>query len=969
MKFGKVLEGQKVPTWSFYYLDYVNLKKEIVRKPASTAEHHQREQEFASHLERELQKINSFHSLKASELLHALKETKKDIAKQAKEQEDEDGQPNANWYEETKARLEAITNDFIKFDEYKHINIAAFIKLLKKHDKHQTNQLKGFWEIRLNKEPFVTSHPDIIDSILLKLSKCWYTAHQLHGEEKFDTKKTNGDVKQGQVFERTTTKYWVPQDKVLQVKAEVLKHLPVSSFNKKSSSLVTSVYYDSENLDLYHERLKRDEGSQVIRMRTYNEPPASTVFVERKVHHESWITEKSAKSRFPIKEKKLLKYLRGELKMDDKLNKLKSNNTISEKEYESTLQLATEIQNSVLTRKLQPTMTSRYERTAFQLEGNARVRVSLDTKLDLIMEHGYRNNRWGRDLTNDSAIPDSEIHHFPHAVLEIKLSLELGEEAPHWVKSLLAKEFIFTCGKFSKYIHGCAVLIPRKVNLLPPWFPMLEDTSNFKADDRILMHRDNSNYLTGRDRSRIMSKQNFPVVTGKNSEIKIDIPPTGKDVELVTMGKDKAVVEKSKKDVTSQPWFANMPIVGKNAKNKKKKKKVQAPMKIEPKTFFANERTFLQWMSFLVITQGIGITLISLSPFGMIRWAGLVFVIVSLLYMVYAITIFLIRRYKISRREKGPYDERFGPVGIVVCLMIGLIALLALYFSNYTMVCKGEPLLMFNFYRYNPSDLHYNPSTKKLITVGPNMLTYIETGGSHKTENWPVSGDLEAVTSVPSKSGFLYLGVEYPPAILEFDESSHSVTRTITLDLGSDITSQEGLEGLAFVPSSGHPNGGQFWAGNQKDGKIYVFDIDLTSSDSTAQLQESFAALPGLTGVSTLWYSEETDVVYGITDRKWLFAIDPATRAVKKTWAIGVGNPEGVVVLGKGPNFEMYLACDNCYEIWKFKFNYEDGIKSGLCGNSMTEVILASSDSDDTTESSTPAPAGSDDTDPDPNGR
>lgn len=38
-------------------------------------------------------------------------------------------------------------------------------------------------------------------------------------------------------------------------------------------------------------------------------------------------------------------------------------------------------------------------------------------------------------------------------------------------------------------------------------------------------------------------------------------------------------------------------------------------MRIEPKTFFANERTFIQWMSFMIIIQGIG--------FGLMRYVVL----------------------------------------------------------------------------------------------------------------------------------------------------------------------------------------------------------------------------------------------------------------------------------------------------------------------------------------------------------
>ena len=41
-------------------------------------------------------------------------------------------------------------------------------------------------------------------------------------------------------------------------------------------------------------------------------------------------------------------------------------------------------------------------------------------------------SRWYRDPR--LPVPRTEITRFPHAVLEVKLSLHQGEEAPDWIK-------------------------------------------------------------------------------------------------------------------------------------------------------------------------------------------------------------------------------------------------------------------------------------------------------------------------------------------------------------------------------------------------------------------------------------------------------------------------------------------------------------------------------------------------------
>ena len=61
------------------------------------------------------------------------------------------------------------------------------------------------------------------------------------------------------------------------------------------------------------------------------------------------------------------------------------------------------------------------------------------------------------------------ISRFPHAVLEVKLQL-LGENAtPPWVTDLINSGMLMEVHKFSKFIHGCAVLLPDEVLAVPYW--------------------------------------------------------------------------------------------------------------------------------------------------------------------------------------------------------------------------------------------------------------------------------------------------------------------------------------------------------------------------------------------------------------------------------------------------------------------------------------------------------------------
>ena len=113
---------------------------------------------------------------------------------------------------------------------------------------------------------------------------------------------------------------------------------------------------DNEDLELYLGRLEKTEGAEAVRLRWYGGMEVKQIFVERKTHREDWTGEKSVKARFPIKEDKVDAFLRGEYTMDEEFEELFRKGKKSRQEVDSMIQLANEVQYSVLTRKLQPGM-------------------------------------------------------------------------------------------------------------------------------------------------------------------------------------------------------------------------------------------------------------------------------------------------------------------------------------------------------------------------------------------------------------------------------------------------------------------------------------------------------------------------------------------------------------------------------------------------------------------------------------
>lgn len=226
----------------------------------------------------------------------------------------------------------------------------------------------------------------------------------------------------------------------------------------------------------------------------------STIFVERKTHREDWTGEKSVKARFALKEKNVNAFLKGEYTVGQAFEKMRKEGKKSDKEIEQLEALAREVQYTTITKRLQPAVRSFYNRTAFQLPGDARVRISLDTELTLVREDNWdgtvrSGDNWRRmDIGIDwpfNQLSAKDIERFPYAILEVKLQTQAGQEPPEWVRELTASHLVEAVPKFSKFIHGTATLFPDKINLLPYWLPQMHIDIRKPATHRFGIERHN----------------------------------------------------------------------------------------------------------------------------------------------------------------------------------------------------------------------------------------------------------------------------------------------------------------------------------------------------------------------------------------------------------------------------------------------------------------------------------------------
>ncbi|KAF9186310.1 vacuolar transporter chaperone [Haplosporangium sp. Z 767] len=776
MKFGQHLSESIQPEWSFNYISYDELKNVLKTRTATQLWTETDEGYFVELLERELEKVYSFQNVKIGEVQRKL--SYYHIQSQDFKR---NGAAEETW-RALEVELYRLIAEIDVLAKYTRLNYTGFLKIIKKHDKQTGWMMTSIFHVRLNTKPF---HKENYDAIIVRLSSIYHVVQARGQKLKGDDQFANWD---SSAFVRDTTKYWVHPDNITEVKLVIMKHLPVLVFNTKkeyeeNDAAISSVYVDNEEFECYQGRLEKSDMAQAIRIRWYGPTPTDNgqCFLERKVHREKWTGEQSVKERFPIKTKYIDPYLRGEYTMDVKFAKLRSRGQKSVKDVELMQKLANEVQQSIVTKNMRPTIRAFYRRTAFQLHNDARVRISLDTELALIREDDFggkarAGDHWKReDIGIDwpfKQLPAEDITRFPYAVLEVKLQTHHGQEPPAWIVELINSHLVESCPRFSKYIHGVATLLEDKIQILPFWLPQMDQDirkppntdfgfstflprswpvgtpqtglrppivpralieggsdstiknakslSEFeakkpktmdKATYQQMMAEKNANRRPPNSGANFYNQSMGAVaskatVTGSHplvdngsmvSNQALRAPPgrpwidrTNNRDSRLSLGAESFMTEKNHNNsdhrnsnnsnedglLRKKSTIRRRRFGFKEKRSASAPKRASGPVRMEPKVFFANERTFLNWLQFSVLLGSIALTLLNFGNY-MTRVSGAVLTVITLLAMLYALGVFHIRLSNIlSTKPNRQFHDRYGPT--VLCVF-----LFGAYFLNF----------------------------------------------------------------------------------------------------------------------------------------------------------------------------------------------------------------------------------------------------------------------------------------------
>jgi len=313
------------------------------------------------------------------------------------------------------------------------------------------------------------------------------------------------------------------------------------------------------------------------------------------------------------------------------------------------------------------------------------------------------------------------------------------------------------------------------------------------------------------------------------------------------------------------------------------------------------------------------------------RIGGLVFVIISLVFMGYATDRYEPRRLAIAARSRGPYSDRFGPMILVLLLIAAVIVNIVLAYEMYFVnACTGTPMLDTNFVQYSPTGISYHKGKEKVLMIQTDTFTLLDPN-SFETVNYMAPGNHTGIVVTPRSDDLVYIANMYPCSIDEYSISTGEMSRRFPIWIPNS-NSLAGISGLAFVPDSSNPNGGQFWVASGVDGNVYTYDLPLVNKNETAgNFTGNFAPMPGMTNLKALFYHAESHLVYGINGQ-WLFSMLPSMNAKGSGLTLlGFPDPTGVAVVGQDSDIRGFVSCGQCSDVWHFNFSPYNGITSGKC--------------------------------------
>ncbi|KAL4796151.1 VTC domain-containing protein [Aspergillus venezuelensis] len=758
MRFGKTLRNATYPPWSKNYIDYNKLKgllreHDVIGDESDSdgAWTEQDEEKFVQELLNvQLDKVNAFQVQTSQQLkerttvcegkLRPLTENKEDGTAVTEEE-------RIKVASEVLTELDDITKEVSELEKYSRINFTGFLKAAKKHDRKRgaRYRVKPLLQVRLSQLPF---NSEDYSPLVRRLSVMYSFVREI-----LSTKSVEPEPGFGQ-DQYSSFKFWIHSDNLLEVKTLILRKLPVLIYNPKSSKeleshandpTITSLYFDNPSFDLYTQKVARSPEAGSLRLRwTGNLREKPPVYLEKKIVTSDNL---SKEVKVQLKQKHIKEFLDGEYRLEKQVHRMEDMGNGEVEHAESLKRDVEELQSFIKEHNLQPMLRANYTRTAFQIPGDDRIRISLDTNLALIREDSLDSerpcrdeNEWHRKDIDDtemeypfSPIRTGEISRFPHGLLEIKLRGSAAHNS-EWVKDLMVSHLVKEAPRFSKFAHGIAQLFEDHVNSFPFWLSELDndirrdpETAFHEEQERLAKHAEEdmavgsflgtrspaARPLVGSPITRFTDIE--PSRPRQTSQVTTPQPQRSEDRERERDAQRErqeepallARQEYEEEPVTQSRLASLFPsFIGYN-RNKRSSVvlppgvqepgywiKDSGPVRVETKVWLANQRTFIKWLhvSILLSSLSLGLYNAAGKHNDIARALSIVYTGFAIFAAAWGWYMYEMRARLIRRRSGRDLDNTFGPIVVCIGLAIALVLNFAFKYSSTLDKIRGNHL-------------------------------------------------------------------------------------------------------------------------------------------------------------------------------------------------------------------------------------------------------------------------------------
>jgi SPX domain protein involved in polyphosphate accumulation/uncharacterized membrane protein YidH (DUF202 family) len=529
-------------------------------------------------------------------------------------------------------------------------------------------------------------------------------------------------------------------------------------------------------------------------------------------------------------------------------------------------------------------------------------------------------------LPDDAVIAtDTMMLHVPYSVFEVKLCNP--EVMPAVFQGLVDTGTLIEAPKFSKFITGAAAFnASRLTGMLQPYWAedpafrelMLKKRNTSASRCRLL--EDNSNNNTDNELMRIIasssnvSSSETTTTHGhsiKATDLHVEVAPDWilADLTSRTSGspdpnqkeesqtndtlssssmqrsdfllrrrgpptEHQQATEESSRSGSKGTGLLGLGFVRTSHKGTCESTIKFAPKKlarVEPKSYFANERTFIQWISASLLLITVSVLLLDFqSVNGVPSTAGLVLNACAIFIILYS-TFSYYRRLKLLQKA-APYGyvDHIGPIILGLAVLLGVFTLLYYYITRTAEAsssssssfgttltadpgkCFQHPITGTSSLQYQPSGVVVDKERDLLLVPSLDRITALST----TTPDLPMEtlvvipgSDLEALTYVGDRLFALGEGLK-KLALYELgwarprNSSSPALLVKQQWELETHASS---AEGLVYVPDPNDEYGGTLYvAGDNFDpavpqdrGVIYLYDVPPAFSAETLATTET----------------------------------------------------------------------------------------------------------------------------------